>query len=165
MKFIGIDPGTSCGWAVLNEDGSRLASGVWDLSPKRHEGGGMRYVRCRRYMKDLLDTYVIQSKRGLLELQLVVVAYEEVRRHRGTTAAHVYGGIISNITALCEEMKIPYRGIPVATIKRTATSRGNAPKEAMCQKASEQWPAIDADLSSDEADALWCAETLRQELT
>lgn len=47
MRILGIDPGTSCGWAIL-DDGGRVASGVWDLSPKRFEGGGMRYIRFER---------------------------------------------------------------------------------------------------------------------
>ena len=53
--YIGIDPGTACGWAILGKDGQRKASGVWDLKPRRHEGAGMRFVRVRKYFMELLD--------------------------------------------------------------------------------------------------------------
>ena len=57
IRYIGIDPGSSCGWAVLDEDGKRVASGTWDLKPKRHQGAGMRYVRCARMLRELLEAY------------------------------------------------------------------------------------------------------------
>jgi len=146
--IIGIDPGTACGWAVLREeDGERVASGVWDLRPRRHEGGGMRYLRVRRYLRELLEAY-----------PPVEVAYEEVRAHLGVDAAHVYGGIVAAVTGLCEEVEVPYEGVPVATIKRTATGKGNAAKPAVKAAAVTRWGEVADD---NEADALWVAEVAR----
>jgi hypothetical protein len=59
------------------------------------------------------------------------VYFEEVRFHRGVTAAHAYGGYLAHLTAWTEMFKIPYRGVPVGTIKRHATGRGNADKDAV----------------------------------
>ena len=146
--YIGIDPGTNCGWAVLDATGARIASGVWDLKPRRHEGGGMRYLRCRSYFEELL------AGRGM-----VIVGYEEVRRHAGTTAAHVYGGIIAQIGSICEARGVPYAAHPVGTVKRLATGRGNASKAMMVAAARERWPLFDG--GNDEADALWIAEAAR----
>tara|TARA_Y100000310_G_C20587056_1_gene765991 strand:+ start:679 stop:1137 length:459 start_codon:yes stop_codon:yes gene_type:complete len=148
--YIGIDPGTSCGWAVLDEDGKRLASGIWDLKSRRHEGGGMRYVRAQRYVDELLRSFVGAQ-----------LGYEEIRRHAGTSAAHVYGGIIAQLTAVCETSGVPYRGIPVATIKRCATGRGNSSKGDMERAAYRRW---EHDCDHDEADALWIAECMRHGL-
>ena len=152
MTLIGIDPGTACGWAILDSSGGRIASGTWDLRPRRHEGGGMRYLRVRQYVEALLSTPV-----GVRAL-----AYEEVRRHAGTDAAHVYGGIVAMIAAVCEERKVPYMAIPVGTVKRHATGKGNAPKEMMVSAASEHWACEPCD--DNEADALWIASALRAEL-
>tara|TARA_B100001123_G_scaffold450928_1_gene625187 strand:+ start:3255 stop:3734 length:480 start_codon:yes stop_codon:yes gene_type:complete len=153
IKVLGIDPGTHCGWAVLNESGDRDASGVWNLQPGRHQGGGMRFVKLRAYLSEVVDAYKEHS---------LVLAYEEVRRHRGTTAAHVYGGVVAVITELCEDREIPYQAIPVGTIKKRATGKGNAGKEAVVAAAEKQWPhPISRD---DEADALWCAMCLREDL-
>jgi Holliday junction resolvasome RuvABC endonuclease subunit len=49
----------------------------------------------------------------------------------GTDAAHVYGGLLAHLTAWCEAQVIPYQGVPVGTIKKHATGKGNADKAAM----------------------------------
>lgn len=150
MLILAIDPGTNCGWC-LREASGRMTSGVWDLAPKRHEGAGMRLIRLRTYLAEI-------AKAGLPAM----VAYEEVRRHAGTTAAHVYGEIVGKIREWCEDNKVPYVGVPVATVKRTATGKGNADKEAMIDAALRKWPRTnDCDFQrydDNEADARWIAE-------
>ncbi len=110
----------------------------------------MRYLRLERFLKEVFVGGVD------------AVAIEEVRSHKGTDAAHVYGGILAVISRLCEELKIPYAAIPVGTIKRNATGKGNAGKEAVLGAARERWGHLPE--TDDEADALWCAESLRLEL-
>ena len=149
--YIGIDPGTKCGWAVLDADGNRVESGTWDLKPRRHEGGGWRYVRLRTYLDELFMMWPDSQ-----------LAYEEVRRHMGTDAAHIYGGIVATVSAYCEDRPTPYVGIPVGTIKRHATGKGNAKKEQMMEAAGERWHWPMAD--DNEADALWVADALRKGL-
>lgn len=146
--YIGIDPATHCGWAVLTSAGERVSSGTWDLSAKRHEGGGMRYVRVSRYLRELLNAYPGAH-----------LAYEEVGRHRGVDAAHVYGGIVAMLAGVCEELATPYMGILVGTVKKTATGKGNADKDAMIAAARERWKYEPVD--DNDADALWIAESLR----
>ncbi len=145
---MGIDPGTRCGWAVLDMAGERVASGVWDLRSKRHEGGGMRYLRCRKMLLD-----------ALAEFSVAAVFYEEVRRHAGTSAAHVYGGLIAMIGAVCEERSVPYSAIPVGTVKKAAAGKGNASKAAMVEAAAARW-GVQCE-RDDEADALWIADVGR----
>ncbi len=43
MIVLGIDPGTSCGWALRWGDGS-YHSGVWTLAIRPHVGAGMRWT-------------------------------------------------------------------------------------------------------------------------
>jgi len=135
MKILAIDPGTHCGYAL-----SPFESGVWDLSPRRYEGGGMRFVKLRNYL--------IKACEGV-----DMVVFEEVRGHKGTDAAHVYGGIVAIITEHCELKEIPYSGVPVGTIKKYATGKGNVNKEAMIMAAKERWPDIDL-VDDNQADAL-----------
>lgn len=150
MLLLGIDPGTKCGWALLDGD-KRVASGVWDLASRRHEGGGMRYVRLRSYLAQICEANKIDA-----------VAYEEVRRHMGVDAAHVYGGIVAHLASFCEQAKIPYRGIPVGTVKKVATGKGNAKKDAMVAAAEARFGVQVT--NDNEADALFIALTLHQEL-
>ena len=145
--IIAIDPGTLCGWAAISEHGTMLASGVFNLQPKRHESSGMRFIKFRASLNDLINS-----------VNPGVIAYEEVRKHAGTDAAHVYGGLLSIITMIAIDKGIEYHGIPVSAIKMKATGKGNAPKEAMIKAAKAKWP--DANIIDDnEADARWIAYT------
>lgn len=119
MKILSLDLGTKTGFALLM--GGHITSGEQEFKTDRFEGGGMRYLRFKNWLSTL------NQEAGGLEL----VTFEEVRRHVGTTAAHLYGGFLAHLTAWCEVEKIPYKGIPVATIKQHATGKGNADKGAM----------------------------------
>jgi Holliday junction resolvasome RuvABC endonuclease subunit len=89
-----------------------------------------------------------------------VVHFEEVRRHLGTDAAHVHGGLLATLTSWCEEHGVPYSGVPVGTWKRHACGKGNASKDDViaAMRARGFEPADD-----NEADAiailLWALET------
>ena len=80
-----------------------------------------------------------------------LVVFEEVRRHAGVDAAHAYGGFMGQLTAWCEHHQIPYQGIPVGTIKKHATGRGNASKEEMIEAIRAKGHNPDDD---NEADAI-----------
>jgi len=142
--ILAIDPGTHCGWAV-GRGGKVLGSGVWDLKAGRWEGGGMRWVKLRRAVVEVADAFAVD-----------LVAYEEVRRHMGTDAAHVYGGIVAVIQEWAEARaaKVPYYGLPVGTVKKHATGKGNADKAKMIEAAQAKWPARNV-TDDNEADALW----------
>ena len=138
--ILSLDLGTRTGWALLGRDGS-ITSGSESFKPRRFEGGGMRYLRFKRWL-----TEVKQSADGL-----DAVYFEEVRRHAGVDAAHAYGGFMAQLTAWCEHHGIPYQGVPVGTIKKHATGKGNAGKQEMvaAMQALGFRPADD-----NEADAL-----------
>ena len=136
MTILALDLGTATGWALRRPDGAIL-SGTASFKPGRYEGGGMRYLRFAQWL-DTLDAPA-------------AVYFEEVRRHAGTDAAHVYGGLLGTLSAWCERRGIPYAGVPVATIKRHTAGKGNADKAAMiaAAKARGFMPADD-----NEADAI-----------
>jgi hypothetical protein len=139
-SVLALDLGSTLGWAVRLVDGT-ITSGTATFRPGRFEGGGMGWLRFRRWLDSMA------SSAG----PLGSIAFEEVRRHAGTTAAHVYGGFLAHLTAWCEGASVPYQGVPVGTIKRFATGKGNAPKDAViaAMRARGFAPADD-----NEADAL-----------
>lgn len=137
MNILALDLGTKTGWAISTP---AIISGTWSFASRRFEGGGMRYLRFRQQLR---EAHYLNP--------LDAVYFEEVRRHLGTDASHVYGGLHAHLTAFCEEQNIPYQGIPVQTIKKHATGKGNANKDAMIEKAiSRGWNPAD----DNEADAL-----------
>lgn len=147
--ILAIDPGLSCGWAVIRRVGGIVASGVWDLRGNRFEGAGMRFIRLSGLLNSVNNA-----------VSPDMVAYEEVRRHQGVDAAHCYGGIIATIQGWCEENKIPYTGVPVQQAKKLATGKGNADKDAMRAAAIREWPELASlgdKFTHDEADARWIA--------
>jgi Holliday junction resolvasome RuvABC endonuclease subunit len=115
-----LDLGTIAGWALRLGDGT-IASGTMAFRGGRYEGGSMRYVRFRSWLDEMLRTMP----------DLGAIYFEEVRRHAGTDAAHIYGGFLAHLTAWCELRRLPYQGVPVGTVKRHVTGKGNAPKEAV----------------------------------
>jgi hypothetical protein len=117
---LALDLGTATGWALRGPDG-RITSGTITFRSSRFEGGGMRYLRFQHWLREMLDLA------GPIER----IVFEEVRRHIGTDAAHVFGGLLATLTAWAEMNAIPYQGVPVGTIKRFATGRGNADKAAV----------------------------------
>lgn len=118
---LALDLGTNTGWATTRN--GVTVSGTASFKVGRYEGGGMRYLRFQRWL-DEMATHGLDS-----------IWFEEVRRHAGTDAAHVYGGLLATLTAWCEHRAIPYSGVPVGSIKKHATGKGNAPKEAMIAAA------------------------------
>jgi Holliday junction resolvasome RuvABC endonuclease subunit len=138
VSILALDLGTKTGWAMSRPSGD-VVSGTFSFKPGRYDGGGMRYLRFTRWLDE------IGAERPLM------IYFEEVRRHAATDAAHVYGGLMATLTAWAELRGIPYQGVPVGTIKRHATGKGNAPKEAMIAAATARGfaPADD-----NEADAI-----------
>jgi hypothetical protein len=117
---LALDLGTTTGWALRSPDGS-ITSGTMTFKPTRFEGGGMRFLRFRAWLAEV----------AALSDGITRIAFEEVRAHAGTDAAHIYGGFLGMLTAWCEEHEVPYEGVPVGTIKRYATGKGNADKARM----------------------------------
>ena len=138
--ILALDLGTTTGWALRSSDGT-INSGSTSFRPQRFEGGGMRFLRFKRWLAELKD-----MTGGIHALY-----FEEVRRHVSTDAAHAYGGFLATLTAWCEHHQIPYQGVPVGTIKKHATGKGNASKDDVlsAMHALGHAPADD-----NEADAL-----------
>ncbi len=116
--ILALDLGTTTDWALRSSDGT-ITSGSAGFRPQRFEGGGMRFLRFKRWLAELKD-----MTGGIHALY-----FEEVRRHVSTDAAHAYGGFLATLTAWCEHHQIPYQGVPVGTIKKHATGKGNASKD------------------------------------
>ena len=147
--ILALDLGTTTGWAMHTADGNTV-SGTQSFKPGRFEGGGMRYLRFRGWLAEM------QASAGGIS----TVYFEEVRRHAGVDTAHAYGGFLATLTAWCEHHQIPYSGVPVATIKKHATGKGNAGKdEVIAAMRAKGHPVTD----DNEADALallhWAIDT------
>jgi crossover junction endodeoxyribonuclease RuvC len=133
--LLALDLGTKTGWAANTDAG--IQSGMQSFANDRFSGGGMRYLKFERWLDEIPRPDQ--------------VVFEEVRRHRGTDAAHVYGGLMAVLTSWCEKNEVPYQGVPVGTIKKSFTGNGNAGKNLMIAECVRRgFKPID----DNEADAL-----------
>ena len=118
--ILALDLGHCTGWALRSACGV-ISSGVAEFRSDRWQGGGMKFLRFRRWLTE------VKADAGGLD----TVLYEQVRNHAGVDASHAYGGWLAILTAWCEHHGIPYQGVPVGTIKRHIAGKGNADKRAV----------------------------------
>lgn len=139
MQILALDPATKTGWAH-----SCGESGTWDLSIRRDESGGMRLLRLRAKLGEVhrlqpFDLLVFEAARHATpKMQGALVIQAEIQ------------GVVKT---WCEDSGVEYRGYSPSEIKRHATGKGGASKDAMLVAAIAKWgrPFID----DNEADACW----------
>ena len=149
ITVLCLDLGAKSGWALRSADGA-ITSGTAEFKHDRYSGGGMRFLKFKQWLNQMLEAVG----------QIDAIYFEEVRRHLGVDAAHAYGGFLAHLSAWSEQHGIAYEGVPVGTIKRHATGRGNAGKaEVICAMQQRGYHPGD----DNEADALallhWVIDT------
>ncbi len=144
LKILALDQATHCGWAISHE-----LYGVWDLHVKKDESDGMRLIRFRAKLKE-----VIQAE----SIELVVWERPAGRYARGIiTSAELQG----QIKTICTDMHVNFRVYSAKEIKTFATGKGNAGKPAMIKAAQEKLGYKGS--NDNEADALWILELAKSE--
>ena len=101
--ILALDLGTTTGWALRGYDGL-ITSGTVSFKPGRFDGGGMRYLRFTNWLTEI----------DRLSGPIAAIWFEEVRRHAGTDASHVYGGLLATLTSWAE-----LRGVPCQSAFKT----------------------------------------------
>jgi Holliday junction resolvasome RuvABC endonuclease subunit len=148
-----------------------LDRGVWMLQHTRLEGGGMMFLRLRHWIEQAVGlSPLVTTPQG--ERFVHLVAVEDVKAHKGTAAAHLYGGIVSTITSVLEEddARVAYTGVGVGTWKKLATGKGNASKDEVAAAAIKRWggtangSGLICNWTQDEADAAFIALAAGAEL-
>lgn len=143
-KILALDPATHCGWAV-----SHSVYGVWDLTAKRDESAGMRLIRLRSKLMEVIE----------LEKINLVVFERPGGFHKG--AMIVQSELQGQIKVVCEDLTIPYRAYSSQEIKKFATGKGNAGKPVMIAAAKSKLGYTGN--NDNEADALWILELAKSE--
>lgn len=137
MRILSLDLATNTGWA-MNENGWKV-SGVQMFDVKRGESPGMRFLRCRSWLNELLT----------LKGKIDAIVYEQAH-HRGGSATAVGVGLVTTVQAFAAEHNIELMAVHTGTLKKFATGKGNASKEEMIAAAqSKGWDPKD----DNEADA------------
>jgi Holliday junction resolvasome RuvABC endonuclease subunit len=149
MKILALDPATKCGWAHTFG-----TLGTWDLSVRRDESSGMRLIRLRGKLNEIRDAVGV-------DLCVFESARHSAPKMQG--ALVVQAELQSVIKMWCEDNHIEYRGYSPSELKKHATGKGNANKDAMRTAANAKWPEIR--FTDDNAiDAMWLLDMARAQL-
>lgn len=139
--ILALDLATATGWALRDARGV-VTSGVMTFTLRRGESSGMRLLRFRRWLREMLGDDLIR-----------LVAYEQPiihrkRRQLNASVAHNLEGVL--LPEL--EGRIDYVSPTPAEVKKHATGKGNASKAMMVEAACARW---ELDVEDDnQADAL-----------
>ena len=143
-----MDPATACGWAA--DFGGVTRSGCWKLR------GGHRWLDLYRHLETMNEIEPI-----------TVVAVERVQfSGPGIRALQINSGLIAVIELWADFRGVRVEGVPVSTLKKWATGKGNAKKDLMVAVAKSRWPGQNIK-DDNQADALhildWvCVEVLKR---
>ena len=147
MKILALDPATKTGWAYLN---CSMAWGTWDLSTKRDESGGMKFIRLKSKLEEIralgIDLVVFEAARNCAPKMQGALVHQA--RLQGV------------IELWCTEHTIEYRGYSPSEIKSRATGKGNASKDDVLKSARLEFGEVGDDNA---ADALWLLDLARGE--
>lgn len=162
MRLVALDLGTQSA-CVVSDPGMPLVVSEWDCRVRRGESGGMRFLRFRRLLAEVLDNG--PRKRGAE--RKTIVAYEHPGGNiRSAAAAAVLLGLASEVQAACAGRGYEYLPVNPSDVKREATGKGGGKgtdKAAIVAAAQARWSHLD--VSSDHvADALWVMRCAQREL-
>ena len=149
MVILALDQATTTGWAVSNEEGGLLGSGVWHLADKNRTGEsrGMRYVR-----------FETELRRAIQKWNPDIIVHEQTLL-RGGAATEIANGLKALILKVAQEEELDVSCVHTSELKHWATGNGAADKAEMIAAAIRfrlfQWsgPDYHPSIDDNEADA------------
>ncbi len=134
MRILSLDIATHTGWCT------ETAYGTWDLSIKRDESSGMRILRFKAKLREILE---------LEKIEMVVFERSQGQHQSAVIVQSELHGVLKLVL---EEANIPYRAYSPSEIKKFATGKGNANKADMIAAAQSKYRYPGT--SDNEADAI-----------
>ena len=165
IRILGLDPASSFGWALLEND-QYIDGGRKQFKPptkaqlKKGISRGKKWEDALTWIETLKDH----------DPDFIIL--EDVKRHVSTLSAHSYGFYRYAIEAMCHRNNITFYPIGVTQWKKKTIDQGNAGKEIIMEKMQELYPDVKFE-SDDHSDALGIAysgylyykENILEELT
>jgi len=145
MKVLSLDIASTTGWALDTD-----TYGIWDFKTRKDESMGMKLIRFKAKLKEVHELEKID-----------IMIYERPAGRHANSIIH-QAKLIAVMEKFCEENKIQYRSYSATEIKKFATGKGNANKEAMIDAAITKYGYTGDD--DNEADAIHQRELFRSEM-
>lgn len=144
MNILALDFGSKTGYAVHR--GGDIACGTQRFIQRNSWHPGRRWSEFRAWVSGMID-----------EHHVTLIAFEEVRRHKGTHAGHIYGGYRAMTEMVAQQHNVPMVCFGVGVIKKAWTGKGNADKQRMIDEAKSRGFAPIDDNAADALAILHCA--------
>lgn len=122
IKILALDQASHCGWCCGDND-----YGVWDFTTRKDESQGMKGLRFRAKLKEVIELAGINT-----------IIYERVAGQHANSIIHA-AKMVSVIETTCEELGVNYASVSASEVKKFATGKGNAGKPAMIKAAQERF--------------------------
>lgn len=139
VEILALDVATTTGFAL--RCGGRIESGTVNFAPKRGESSGMRFVRFRVWLTEMIRTHAPRF-----------VAFERAHM-RGGAATEVLVGMQTRVQEIAAEFGLEYVTVETNVLKKFATGKGTADKAAMMATVTPHLGRTPVD--DNEADAVW----------
>lgn len=149
MNILALDIATRTGWAAKTVNSPRLYGGYRDFPVNRGESPGIRFLRFRACLAELLKL--------MGKINLIVFEQEH---HRGGASTAVALGLQAEMLAFAAEHNIETMPVHSSTLKKWATGKGNADKANMIEAARAYCPDVSDD---NHADAILLLEYARKQ--
>lgn len=147
MRVIGLDLSlTATGVAIIEDD--TITVRTITSNPT----GDSVDDRVRRL--DKIERAVMECMTGASEIDLIVIEGPSFGQMR-QSGEHVRAGLWWRIVSICTDTA-PVVEVPPATLKKYATGKGNAAKDAVLLATARRFPDVDL-RDNNQADALWLA--------
>jgi len=155
ISILALDLGTRTGWA-LYRDGA-VAGGTWKLATEREirEQKKAGLDRCCELRPTRLQNLVNNV------LPVTHLYFEDVQFATTTYQAHLWASLRTVLTLLHPTVKLV--AVPVGTLKKFATGKGNATKEDMLV-ALLRAAVCPPNMDDNEVDARWLLRLAMREL-
>lgn len=138
VNILALDLGTKLGWA-LQLRGGQITHGTESFAPRKSWSPGQRWQRFRTFLRQVVAHNNVH-----------VIAYEDVKRHAGTDAAHAYGAFLAITELVADSHRVRLLPVGVGTIKKHWTGKGNADKAAMLAQARARGYRPETDNDADD---------------
>lgn len=147
-KILGIDLGSTTGWAVtangIRESGNVSFTRKTGRKTIDDDHPGEKFIQFQKWFREMIKTYSIEA-----------VCYEEAMGiWRNAAARNIYCGFRGIVLMNCAYYNIPVYPVTQTLLKKHATGKGTAKKDEILNVARFRWPDLDIE-DDNEADALF----------
>ena len=146
-RVLGLDLASSCGVTFCDimpgqpVKAAPLVGGQWDLSVTNHDTNSIRYVRLKTFLAAVAPDLVFYEEVKFVGSAAVPGMKQNLTAlvARAVSGAQVVHGLQAILTTWCEEHDVPCEAVPIGTLKKYATGKGNANKVEMIEACNTKF--------------------------